>query len=163
MAKGYEEATRLSPEEVISKLDGFLNLIKKDYSFLWKGSSSLINKYGASPTLFGMKTEFGEDNEFNKFIPLSNYLPSQFQREFNTLGIAKEDGEFKFYLDNDIPDFQLYETGKEVYDALIKQFDLNEKDHVHHFAQRIYTNLEKILLGEFHDKLVNLKEKLEIK
>lgn len=163
MTKSYEEVTKLSREEVISRLDGFLNVVKNDYSFLWKGSPSLINKYGPSPTLFGMKTDFGEENEFNKFIALSNYLPVQFQREFNTLGIAKEEGKFKFYLDNDIPDFQLYETGKEVYDALIKQFDLNEKKHIDNFAQGIYKNLETILKCQFKERIDSLKEKLELK
>ena len=107
---------RLSREEVVSKLDNFLNIIKNDYSFLWEGNPSLINKYGGCPTYFGKKSEFVSNSDFNKFIPFSTFLPNHSQGRFDALGIAKEDGKFKFYLEvADIPDYEFYETGKEVY------------------------------------------------
>ena len=162
MVENYDK--RLSREEVASRLDGFLDVIKQDYSFLWDGNPSLINKYGSFPTLFGIKSEFVTNDRFNKAIPLSINLPNPSQEGFDSLGIVKNEGKFKFYLDvADIPDFAIYEKGIDVYCALEKQFDFSTESCMDDWAKGIYSNLEKILKNNFDEKLSDLKEKLKIK
>lgn len=161
MSENYSKNNnRLPRKEVISKLDSFLEVIKNDYSHLWEGNPSPINEYGgAQPTYFGMRSEFATNSEFNMFVPLKTL-----SGKFGYLGIVKEGDKFKFYLESLEEDyeFQLCESGEEVYNILETELDLGEENFITHSGKRIYSCLEDILKRKLDAELKNTKDKLGV-
>ncbi len=149
---------RLSRAEVIYKLDSFLDVIKNDYSYLWEGNPSPINKYcGAQPTYFGRRSEFVTNSEFNMFVPLKNL-----SGKFDYLGIVKENNNFKFYLQSSEEDygFKLCENGEEVYNLLETELDIGEENFIKYSGKRMYSCLEDILKRKLDSELKITKDKL---
>jgi hypothetical protein len=156
MSNGYGYHKRLSEEQCISKLDGFLSFVGGDCGFLWDGNPSLIEEYGLS-NVVGLEVDFRKEIILGDAFPVGN----SYEGKFSSLGIVKKQNNFLYCLEDYDENISLIANTRVVYDKLKNQFDIQTEAVFNGFSKSIENGITWILESELEQKMKDLSSKLK--
>jgi len=152
MLNGSANSGRLSKQDFIWKLDGFLDIVKDNYNFLWEGDPSIIYKYSSKVVLFPVDS--------SRQLYLDEFLIPKVEEEgFRSIGIIRKNNEFNFYLEcSKSYAAPVICNTMQAYCLLEKQCDIRAKYYLDKWATSLCNELEHIIRMKMVDEFNELRK-----